>query len=368
MFQSMTSQLPDNPEATEAKQAEALRRTFHPLRVARVIDETHDSRSIVFDIPEHLAHVFTYRAGQFLTLEVPHDGLRLRRCYSLASAPEIDREHKVTVKRVAGGRVSNWLHDGVRAGDVISVLPPEGRFVLSATPHTGELVLFGGGSGITPVISLLKSALATTTRPVRMVYANRDERSIIFRAELDELAARHPERVRITHRLDDRDGFLRAEDVGALVHEGADYYLCGPGPFMDTVEKALLDAQVARERIHVERFVSPPDPKKDHAPAPTVAVVGDVPAAIAVDLNGQQHEVPYAPGRTILQVVRDAGLDAPYSCEEGFCGCCAALLLEGKVSMDADDALTAADKARGVVLTCQSRPLGSKCSIRFVEI
>jgi 3-ketosteroid 9alpha-monooxygenase subunit B len=357
MFQSTTSSL------SAGDDVQALRRTFHPLRVARIIEETHDARSLVFAIPEHLSAVFGYRAGQFLTLEVPHEGGRLRRCYSLASAPECDREHKVTVKRVVGGRVSNWLHDGVREGDVLSVLPPEGRFVLSPT-HTGELVLFGGGSGITPVISLLKSALATTARKIRLVYANRDERSIIFRAELDELAARHPDRVHIVHRLDDRDGFLRADDVKASMVHGADYYLCGPGPFMETVEKTLLDAGVALERVHVERFVSPADPK----PAAPVQVVGDVPASIHVDLNGAQHEVPYVPGRTLLQVVRDAGLDAPYSCEEGFCGCCAALLLEGKVDMAADDALTAADKARGIVLTCQSRPVGGKCSLKFVEI
>ena len=360
MFQSMPSEL----------EPQSLRRTFHPLRIARVIDETHDARSIVFEIPAHLAQVFTYRAGQFLTLEIPHQGVRLRRCYSLASAPECENEHKVTVKRVAGGRVSNWLHDGVREGDVLSVLPPEGRFVLS-THHQDELVLFGGGSGITPVISLLKSALATTRRPIRLVYANRDERSIIFRAELEQLVARHADRVQILHRLDDRDGFLSSEDVSALVRhpEAGDYYLCGPGPFMDTVENALLAAQVAPERIHVERFVSPPDPKPAAAtPAPPVVAVGDVPAAVSVELNGATHEVPYTPGRTLLQVVRDAGLDAPYSCEEGFCGCCAALLLEGKVTMDADDALTAADKARGVVLTCQSRPVGGRCSLRFVEI
>src|SRR5262245_14458254 len=126
MFQSSSQPM------TVTDDTQALKRAFHPLKVARIIDETHDARSIVFDIPAHLRHVFEYRAGQFLTLEVPHEGVRLRRCYSLASAPETEAEHKVTVKRVAGGRISNWLHDGVREGDVISVLPPEGRFVLGA--------------------------------------------------------------------------------------------------------------------------------------------------------------------------------------------------------------------------------------------
>jgi 3-ketosteroid 9alpha-monooxygenase subunit B len=370
MFQSQAQMSGEGQSRDERGGADeqALKRAFHPLRVARIVDETHDARSIVFEIPAHLERAFSYRAGQFLTLEVPHGEGKLRRCYSLASAPETDREHKVTVKRVAGGRISNWLHDGLREGDIVQVLPPEGRFVLNAA-REGELVLFGGGSGITPVISLLKSALATTKRPIRMIYANRDERSIIFRAELDALVARHADRVRLTHRLDDRDGFLRADDVRAHIVEGADYNLCGPGPFMETVENALLDAGVPGERVHVERFVSPADPKPAGAAAPpAVAVVGDVPAMLSVELNGTHHELAYVPGKTLLQVVRDAGLDAPYSCEEGFCGCCAAQLTEGKVVMTADDALTAADKARNIVLTCQSRPVGERCKFKFVEI
>src|SRR5262249_52336164 len=156
--------------------------------------------------------------------------------------------------------VSNWVNDRVKEGDVIQVQPPQGRFVLS--PLDTEVVLFGGGSGITPVISILKTTLVTTRRRVRLIYANRDERSIIFRKELDSLGAKHAERLRLLHRLDDRDGFLRDADVAALVRspDEGDYYLCGPGPFMDTVERALLAARVAPERIHIERFVSPPDP------------------------------------------------------------------------------------------------------------
>jgi 3-ketosteroid 9alpha-monooxygenase subunit B len=342
----------------------AGKRAFHPLKVARVIDETHDTRSIVFEIPPELAPAFRYRAGQFLTLEVEHEGARLRRCYSLASSPELDPEHKVTIKRVSGGRISNWVHDRVREGDVIAVLPPEGRFVLSA--REGAILLFAGGSGITPVISLVKSALATTARPLRLLYANRDERSIIFREELEALQGKHPGRLEIIHRLDDRDGFLADADVARLVGAAPadDYYLCGPGPFMDTVERALLAAGVDPERVHLERFVSPSEPKAPVELAPQT----DAPATIAMELNGVVTEVPYKLGQTLLQAARDAGLDAPYSCEEGFCGCCAALLLEGRVEMAADDALTGADKARGVVLTCQARPLTGRCALRFVEI
>ncbi len=360
-------------EAALNLEPQAQRRMFHPLRVARVIEETHDARSIVFEIPSGLEHAFRYRAGQFLTLEVPLEGVKLRRCYSLASSPDCEDEHKVTVKRVSGGRVSNWLHEGVRAGDVLQVLPPEGRFVLSA--RDGAIVLFAGGSGITPVISLLKTALATTERRLRLVYANRDQRSIIFADELAGLTERHGARLELIHRLDDVDGFLRPDEVEALAHvPGADdFYLCGPGPFMDTVEHGLLAARAPAERIHVERFVSPPDPRPVPAvtsvpAAPASPDAADVPSSVSIELNGARHEVPYTAGRTLLQVVRDAGIDAPYSCEEGFCGCCAALLVDGKVVMDADDALTAADKTRGVILTCQSRPVGARCSLKFIEI
>src|SRR5262249_22983309 len=137
-------------------------REFHPLRVGRIIEETHDAKSIVFDIPADLRDAFRYEAGQFLTLEVHSAGVALRRCYSLASSPHCEDEHKVTVKRVAGGRISNWVNDSLKVGDVVPVKPPEGRFVL--TKSESALRLFAGGSGITPVISILKTLLATTRR------------------------------------------------------------------------------------------------------------------------------------------------------------------------------------------------------------
>ena len=344
----------------------ALRRQWHPLRVSRVIDETHDAKSIVFEIPPALAPVFRYRAGQFLTLQVTVDGATLRRSYSLASSPDVDAEHKVTVKRVAGGRVSNWLNDRLRPGDVVQVLPPDGRFVLTDRADA-PLLLFAGGSGITPVIAIVKTALATTRRPIRVLYANRDARSVIFARELDELVQRAQGRLQVIHRLDEQHGFLAEAEVprylGGIEH--ADCYMCGPGPFMDTVEKALLGAGVPGERVHIERFVSPPDPKPEAAGAPAAVAAAGAPAMVRIELNGEQHQLPYA-GKTLLRTALDAGLDAPYSCEEGFCGCCMAHLVEGEVKMDADDALSKEEKKRGMILACQARPTSGKCSIKFV--
>jgi 3-ketosteroid 9alpha-monooxygenase subunit B len=355
-------------ESQRALDEETARRMFHALRVAEVIEETHDAKSIVFAIPEALRQVFRYRAGQFLTLEVPWAGTMLRRCYSLASSPQCDPAPKVTVKRVKDGRASNWINDHVRAGDTLSVLPPEGRFVLTDTE--GPLVLFAGGSGITPVISLVKTALVTSSRKVVLLYANRDERSIIFKSELGALSAKHPQRIELMHHLDDQKGFVSGEDVRAFAALGEArgvFYICGPGPFMETVERGLLGAGVDPTRVRIERFISLPDPGAEPSTVPVPAAEGALPSEIEVELRGQKHAVAYKEGLSILKAAREAGLDAPYSCEEGFCGCCAARLLEGRVHMAATDALTEEEKRRGLILTCQARPLTSRCRVRYEE-
>jgi 3-ketosteroid 9alpha-monooxygenase subunit B len=335
----------------------------HRLRVRRIIEETHDAKSIVLDVPKELEADFRYKAGQFLTLSIPVNGMTLRRCYSLASSPDVDGEHKVTVKRVAGGRASNWLNETLREGDLLEVERPAGRFVLST--ENAPVVLFGGGSGITPLISIAKTALHTTDRSVELLYANRDERSIIFREELAALLHKFAGRISVTHWLDDTQGFLKAGNVKAGP-SGAHHYLCGPGPFMDVVESALLSACVPRTHLHVERFVSPADPSPAKSPPPEL-FSGDVPVTLRVEHEGTTVDVPYVPGQTLLESAIEGGVEAPYSCKEGFCGCCAALLLEGEVTMDADDALTPEAKKRGLILACQSRPKTKRCSFRFVE-
>jgi 3-ketosteroid 9alpha-monooxygenase subunit B len=232
-------------------------------------------------------------------------------------------------------------------------------------------MLFAGGSGITPVISLIKTALVTSSRPIVLLYANRDERSIIFRDELGALSAKDPRRIDLSHHLDDKNGFVTDHDVRTLATRGGArgvFYICGPGPFMETVERSLLGAGVDPTRIRIERFISLPDPGAEPSTAaPMPAAEGALPTEIEIELRGKKHAVAYKEGLSILKAARDAGLDAPYSCEEGFCGCCAARLLEGRVHMAATDALTEEEKRRGLILTCQARPLTSRCKVRYEE-
>ncbi|MFT4570677.1 MAG: 3-ketosteroid 9alpha-monooxygenase subunit B [Hyphomicrobiaceae bacterium] len=338
------------------------RRHYHDLRVAKIIRETHDASSIVFEIPDDLAEAFHYKAGQFLTLDVPYERKKLFRCYSLASAPGIDSEHKVTVKRVVDGRISNWVNDRLNVGDTVTVLPPAGDFVL-VPEEESELVLFAGGSGITPCISIIKTALATTKRKVRLFYANRDQQSVIFADELSALATANPDRISITHRLDVEDGFLDESGVRAFLSDASDasFYICGPGPFMDVVENSLAALSVATERIHIERFSSPADGE-------TLAPATGAEVAIAViNLDGASHELHMHEGETVLAAAKRAGIEPPFSCESGFCGCCMAKLKQGSVEMKVNDFLSAEEVEEGWVLTCQSVLKGGRCEIEYPD-
>jgi 3-ketosteroid 9alpha-monooxygenase subunit B len=338
---------------------------FHELRVARIVEETADARSFVLDVPAALVPRFGYRAGQFLTFRVPWGEGALLRCYSLSSCPETDPAPQVTVKRVADGRISNWFHDALRASDPLWATPPAGRFVLreSARP----LALFGGGSGITPLLSLARSALASTRRAVRLLYANRDAQSVIFRAQLEALAAAHPGRLVVSHHLDAERGLLDAAGARAAAAgaRDADCYLCGPAPFMALVESALAAAGVPRERVRIERFASPAD---GEAPAEALAAeapAAPAPAEVVVHIDGRSHRVPYRAGQSLLKAAQAAGLDPPFACQEGYCGTCAARLLRGRVEMAVNDVFSAAEVAEGHVLTCQARAVGDACEVRY---
>ena len=360
------------PEQTATAESVGASGPYQPLRVLRVVDETADARSFVLEVPQELAKAFAYRAGQFLTFRVSVGGERLVRCYSLASSPDVESEHKVTVKRIVDGRVSNWMNDSLSVGDTIETMRPAGLFCLQE--RTTPLMLFGAGSGVTPVISILKSALATTKRHVKLVYANRDRNSIIFHDELAELVRQAPERLEVIHRLDDESGFIDRNGVREYIGDcrDADFYVCGPGPFMDAVEGALEELEIDLSQVFIERFVSLHDSDSATQGAgageSTVRQDGDAATAVVrITLDGQTREVPYAAGQTLLEAARAAGLEPPFACEEGYCSCCMARIAKGSVRMIVNDALEESQLAAGWVLTCQSIPTADEIEVEYPD-
>lgn len=347
---------------------------FQQATVTRVVKETDDARTYVL-APE--TGPVTYKAGQFCTFRVTVDGEELYRSYSMSSSPETDDELATTVKRVAGGRVSNWLLDNLGEGDVIDMSRPAGLFCL--TENTTPIVAFSGGSGVTPIYSIAKTALATTDRPVRLLCADRDREAIIFDSGMADLEKRHPGRLSVVRSLDEQNGFLTESAVRDFIGDDldADFYVCGPEPFMDLVE-AVLPAGAS---VHIERFgavaalpiaesdVAVSDvaesgeaesseseseaPETDHtASDDTKSVTG----TITIKLGRKKVTVDRQPNETLLETGRRAGLTPPFSCEAGNCATCMAHLDEGTATMRVNDALEDDEIEDGYVLTCQAVP------------
>jgi 3-ketosteroid 9alpha-monooxygenase subunit B len=336
-------------------------RAYYQLRVAEVISETADTCSLVLDVPPELADAFAYRPGQFLTVRVPHgrDG-SVARCYSLSSSPHAGDRPAITVKRMSGGHASNWIADQLGAGSVLDTLPPAGTF----SPRTleGDFLLFAGGSGITPVISILKSALARGHGRIVLVYANRDERSVIFGPELRRLQAAAGDRLLVLHWLDSVQDPPTAAAIAALAgpYAGYEVFICGPDPYLAVVRQALGQLGVPAPRVHAERFLSlAENPFEATEPA------GGPAATLEVTLDGQTRLLPWPAGIRMLDVLIDSGLDAPYSCREGICGACACQLTGGEVEMMHNEVLEAEDIADGYVLACQAVPLTAAVAIMY---
>jgi len=321
---------------------------YHPLEVTSVIDETADTRSLVLEIPPWLEPVFEYEAGQFCTFRATIGGESVVRCYSMSSAPRSRDPFTVTVKRVPDGRMSNWMNDSVAPGDTIEVMRPAGKFVLRASET--PIVAFAGGSGITPILSIIKTALASTEREIILVYANRDPGSVIFADVLERLEAESGGRLTVHRHLDSERGFLDAAACAALVGDAkeGDFYVCGPTPYMDVVEAGLAELEVAADRLFIERFDEPDESESAGEASATKSVV--------ISLDGRKHTLPYQPGDTILATARRAGIKPPFSCERGNCASCMAFVDEGEVEMRLNNALDADEVEEGWILTCQSIP------------
>lgn len=355
------------------------------LTVAEVVEETHDARSIVFDVPEELRETFAFTPGQFLTIAVPSDQTGLAaRCYSLSSTPHSGR-HQVTVKRTAEGYASNWLHDHVKAGDRLRVLPPSGIF----TPANidDDFLLFAAGSGITPIMSITQTALEKGTGKVVLLYANRDERSVIFAERLRELAAAYPERLVVVHWLESVQGLPDPATLKSFAEHFGTYtgFVCGPAPFMKAVTNSLKELGWPRARRHQEKFVSlggnpfgevaelqaeaaAEIASADDADEPDDAPAGVVPGPIRVEveIDGQTHTFDDWQGdQVLLEFLEEKGIDAPFSCRQGQCSACACLVLEGEVVLKNNEVLEDADLAEGIRLVCQSLPATEKLRITY---
>jgi 3-ketosteroid 9alpha-monooxygenase subunit B len=340
---------------------------YHSLRVDQVVQETSDAVSLQFAVPEELVERFRYRPGQFLTLRLPWQGEHLLRCYSMSSAPTVDAQLRVTVKRVVEGRGSNWICDHVQVGDAIEVMQPAGVF----TPGSldGEFLLFAGGSGVTPVFSILRSVLLRGRGQVRLIYANRDEGSIIFREALKELLEQYADRLDVIHLLDS----VQARPTVSLLkrlsrgYENAQAFICGPGPYMDAAEQALQELKLPAENIHVERFVSlPSEESRDEEQQAVLTESAEVEQAqISIELDGQHFELQCQGDETILDAAEKAGIDLPYSCMAGMCASCMCEVTEGEVKLLHNDVLDERDLSRGLTLTCQAVPRTAKVGLKY---
>jgi 3-ketosteroid 9alpha-monooxygenase subunit B len=336
-------------------------RDYYQVPVAEVIRETGDACSLVLDVPVPLAAVFAYRPGQFVTVRVPSDRTgSVARCYSLSSCPLAGERPAITVKRTSGGYASSWILDHVAAGTVLDLLPPAGTF--SPDSLEGNFLLLAAGSGITPVMSILKSVLAAGRGRIVLVYANRDEHSVIFGPLLRALTASSGGRLVVVHWLDSLLGVPAAAAIAALARPYASYeaFICGPDPYLAAVRSALGRLGVPGRRVHVERFVSLAENPFQETPS-----LGGLAATLSVSLDGQTTLLPWPAGTRMLDVLIDAGLDAPYSCRQGVCGACACQLTGGAVEMAHNEVLEAADIADGYILACQAVSLTPEVSITY---
>ena len=351
---------------------------FHPLKVAEIVPETAEASSIRFEMPAELRDAFAFKAGQHLTLRATIGGEEVRRNYSLCTAPD-EQDWLVTVKRIAGGVFSNWVGDQLKPGDTIDVLPPHGSFTTDFDPQAKRhYVGIAGGSGITPVMSLLRTAMRHEPQSeFTLLYGNRDSSSIIFLEQLAALKDRYLGRMSLHHFLAEEEGDVdlfngmldRArcdEAIASLVGDPKQvdaWFICGPGPMMDAAEGALLDRNVDKDRIHIERFTA------DRPPEAVTREIAELQSkaagtTMAVTLDGRTRRVPFTQGN-ILDSARAAGLPAPFACKAGVCATCRARVSGGKVEMAARFGLTDEEIAAGYVLTCQSVPVGEGVAVDY---
>ena len=348
---------------------------FHTLKVKDIKRETSDSVSVAFDIPPQQQPEYQFKQGQYITLKLKLNGEEIRRSYSLCSSP-YDKELRVAIKEVNGGKASTFINRELKVGDNLEVMTPMGSFhtILSGV-NNKHYVLLAGGSGITPMMSILKSILYVEKQSsITLFYANKNEESTIFKSELDSISNQFPA-LKIIYIFDQPQSEISALQTGIITKDKAlalienfgnvtadEYFICGPGAMMENIKSTLDSLKIAKEKIHIEYFSSvieaiDSDEKK---------FSGNVNASIKVLQYGIETIFNLkTSGISILDAAIEAGVDAPFSCKGAVCCTCRAKVIEGKVKMDANFALTDAEVDEGFILTCQSHPLSEKVVIDY---
>lgn len=353
---------------------------FHDLTVRRIEPDTAEAVIVSFDVPPELRETYAFTQGQYLTLRKTIDGEDLRRSYSICAGVD-DGELRVGVRKVRGGVFSNWINSALQPGDTIAVMAPQGRFFVPLDPAAARHhVGVAGGSGITPILSIMKTVLAREPHSqFTLIYGNRSLKSTMFKEELEDLKNRYMTRLVLHHVFSDEptdaplnmglmDRAKIAEFLAAVIPaDTIDHvYVCGPYQMNDEAEAALLAAGMPEDRIHIERF--------GVAPQAGGAVVhqaqpGDAESAkIVIIRDGLKREIDFQKDQpSILDAASAAGLEVPFSCTSGVCGTCRAKLIEGEVRMERNFALDKGEVAGGFVLTCQAHPTTERVVLSFDE-
>lgn len=329
----------------------------HPLPVTRAIPQGRDGYLLSFGVPPERQDTFGFKPGQYLTLRGGEDQA-VWRCYSITSAPQIRDGISVLIKRVPGGKLSNWLCDHATVGRLIEVLPPAGSFLLARPDHPA--LLYAGGSGIAPIYALARQALEQGSARVRLFYANRDADSVMMRLELDQLENDYPGRFDVIFWNDNERGLPTANDIASPAEDlrDADVYICGPDPFMRAVHDVLESVGFDRSRLLKEDFGAAVEAPIDSDGAEM--------AQLTVQMNGQAHEVSVAKGETLLAAMLRAGLNAPHACKVGECASCTCRLESGQVNRLENSVLDEDDVEEGWLLACRSLADSEKLIVRFL--
>lgn len=353
---------------------------LHPLKVKKLVKLTKDAVAIYFDIPEELKEAFKYTHGQFLSIQVNINDQNYRREYSLCSSPYHENDHVIASKIISNGTVSNYLYHDLKEGDVLQVFPPNGKFFTLLNPSNEKLyILIGGGSGITPLLSILKSVMFVEPESkVVLYYGNSNDDSVMFKDELIKLESKNKDRFKLYFTLIDvpenwngLKGIIKKEVLLKIISENAgdkakdaEYFICGPGEMMELVKQSLLSENIPSNKIHIEYFTAPVH-HEEYIPAGEESDEIEE-RDVEIILDGMEYKISVPPDMAILDAAMNADLDPPFSCKSGICTTCRAKLYSGKVKMDEREGLSDAEIEEGYILTCQSHPLTDNVKLEYM--